>query len=202
MAGRQLQKAMEQRPQVCITLPILVGTDGHQKMSKSLGNYIGLTDPPNEMFGKAMSIPDAVIFDYFTLATPLHPEAVETLRREVAAGTLVPMELKKRLAQEITSVFHGEAAGTEGRAYFEQTFQRRETPTEMPEHTLGGATALAQVLVAAGIAKSNGEVRRLVEQGAVSVNGEPVRDFARTVAPGDELRVGRHRFLRLVQGDR
>ena len=199
MAGRQLQEAYGQRPQVCITLPILVGTDGHEKMSKSLGNYIGLTDPPNEMFGKVMSIPDFAIANYFTLATPLRPAEVDALSREIEAGTLRPMDAKKRLAEEITSVFHGRPSAEAAREYFESTIQRRETPEEMPEHAVDGDTPLTAVLVAAGLASSNSEVRRLVTQGAISVNGAPAIEVNGLVHVGDEIRVGRHRFLRLVQ---
>lgn len=199
MAGRQLQESHGQRPQVCITLPILVGTDGHEKMSKSLGNYVGLTDPPNEMFGKVMSLPDSAIVNYYTLATPLRPAEVDALARDLEAGTLRPMDAKKRLAEEITGVFHGRPAAEVARTYFESTIQRRETPDEMPEHAVEGEASLAAVLVAAGLAKSNGEVRRLVTQGAVSVNGVPATEAASVLRAGDEVRVGRHRFLRLVQ---
>lgn len=198
MAGRQLQEAWGQRPQVCITLPILVGTDGHEKMSKSLGNYVGLTESPNEMFGKVMSIPDSAMVNYYTLATPLRPAEVEAIAHGLEDGTLRPMDAKKRLAEEITAVFHGRPAAEAARAYFESTFQRRETPDEMPEHAVDGEASLIAVLVASGVAKSNGEVRRLVAQGAVSVGGTSVTDAAITVRAGDEIRVGRHRFLRLV----
>ncbi|GMU41077.1 MAG: tyrosine--tRNA ligase [Chloroflexota bacterium] len=198
MAGRQLQEANGHRPQVCITLPILVGTDGHEKMSKSLGNYIGITEPPNDMFGKAMSIPDDAIIPYFTLITPLHPSEVDAIRTALEGGTLRPMDAKKRLAETIVGIFHGASEGAAAREYFESTFQRRETPDEMPEHALAGPAALVDVLVEAGLAASKGEVRRLVQQGGVQVNGERVDDPARAVGPGDEVRVGRHRFLRLV----
>jgi len=198
MAGRQLQEAWGQRPQVCITLPILVGTDGHEKMSKSLGNYIGLTESANEMFGKVMSIPDHAMLNFYTLATPLRPAEVDAIARDIEAGTLRPMDAKKRLAEEIAAVFHGRDGAQAARAYFESTFQRRETPDEMPEHPVDGESTLAAVLVAAGAAKSNGEVRRLVGQGAVSVNGQAVTDIAVPLVPGDEVRVGRHRFLRIV----
>ena len=198
MAGRQLQEAHGQRPQVCITLPILVGIDGHEKMSKSLGNTIDLTAEPNEMFGRVMSLPDSAIVNYYTLATPLRPAEVDALSRDLEAGTLRPMDAKKRLAEEITAVFHGRPAAEAARAYFESTIQRRETPEEMPEHVIEGEAALAAVLVAAGLAKSNSEVRRLVTQGAVSVNGAPVTDAVVPLQPGDEVRVGRHRFLRIT----
>jgi len=198
MAGRQLQEANGHRPQVCITLPILVGTDGHEKMSKSLGNYIGITEPPNDMFGKAMSIPDEAIVTYFTLVTGLHPTEVEDIRTAIEGGTLRPMDAKKRLGETIVSIFHGATEGAAAREYFESTFQRRETPEEMPEHQLASPVALIDLLVDVGMAASKGEVRRLVQQGGVQVNGDRVEDPAVQVAPGDELRVGRHRFLRLV----
>jgi len=198
LAGRQLQEAMGQRPQVCITLPILVGTDGHEKMSKSLGNYVGITESPADMFGKVMSIPDSAIVDYFTLVTPLGPSEVEEIRAALEARVLAPMEAKKRLGEEITAVFHSRAAAQEARAYFEATVQRKETPDEMPEHAVAGRVPLTDALRGAALVKSNGEVRRLAEQGALAVNGERVADFNLEVGPGDEIRVGRHRFLRIV----
>jgi tyrosyl-tRNA synthetase len=181
-----------------MTLPILVGTDGAQKMSKSLGNYVGIEEPPNEMFGKVMSIPDTAIVDYFTLLTSLAPDDVDTIREALVGGTLRPMDAKKRLAETITAVFHSTFAAQDAREYFESTIQRGETPDEMPEHAVSEATPLHQVLVAAGIAASGGEVRRLAGQGAITVNGEPVEEFTAPVSPGDEIRVGRHRFLRVV----
>lgn len=198
MAGRQLQEANGHRPQVALTLPILVGTDGHEKMSKSLGNYIGITEPPNDMFGKVMSIPDEAILTYFTLVTPLHPDEVAAIGAELASGALHPLDAKKRLGEAIVGVFHGPAEAASARAYFESTFQRRETPEEMPEHGVAGAVALLDLLVEAELASSKGEGRRLVQQGGVQVNGERVSDALVEVRAGDEVRVGRHRFLRLV----
>src|SRR5690606_12713971 len=145
-----------------------------------------------------MSIPDSAILDYFTLITPLGPDEIETIGREIESGAMRPMDAKKRLAEEITTVFHSRAAAEEARAYFEATIQRGETPDEMPEHAVAEPSPLHQVLVAAGIAASGGEVRRLAGQGAISVNGEPIAEFTAIVAPGDEIRVGRHRFLRVV----
>ena len=197
-AGRQLQEARGQQPQVCITLPILVGTDGHEKMSKSYGNYIGITEPANDMFGKVMSIPDATIINYFTLLTPLTPVEVDALEASLADGSLRPMDAKKRLGEEITTVFHGADAARDAREYFEAMVQRKETPDEMPEHAVVGRTALTDVLREAALVKSNGEVRRLVGEGGLLLNGEKVADFNIEVGPGDEIRVGRHRYLRLV----
>jgi len=198
MAGRQLQESSGHRPQICITLPILVGTDGHEKMSKSLGNYVGITDAPNEMFGKVMSIPDEAIVPYFTLVTRLHPTEVEEIRADLEMRRLHPLDAKKRLGETIVEIFHGAAEAAAAREYFESTFQRRETPDEMPEHAVDGPTAIIDLLVGAEIAASKGEVRRLVQQGGVQVNGERVEDANAEVNAGDEIRVGRHRFLRIV----
>ena len=199
LAGRQLQEANGKRPQVCITTPILVGTDGHEKMSKSLGNYIGITEPPNDMFGKTMSVPDECLREYFTLATFLRPDEIDTLLADVEAGTLRPIDAKKRLAHTITSIFHGTPEADAALEYFESTFQRRETPDEMPEYAVAAPIALADLAVAANLAASKGEVRRLVQGGGVQINGEKVEDPAVLVSPGDEVRVGRHRFLRVTQ---
>src|SRR5690606_28957294 len=165
MAGRPLPREAGQRPQVVVPVPLLVGLDGHMKMSKSQGNYIAVDDAPNDLFGHAMSLPDSAMRDYFTLVTPLHPTEVEALMRDVEAGTLLPMDAKKRLAFEITASLHGQAAAEEARSYFESTFQRRETPDEMPEFALPSEdeeARLHRVVVVAGLAASAGEVRRLV----------------------------------------
>ena len=204
MAGRVLQREFEQPPQIVITLPLLVGTDGHEKMSKSLGNDIGIQEPPREMFGKVMSIPDEAMRSYYTLLTDLPPAEIEELLA-VEGGTLSPVDAKKRLALEITAGLYPRPGAEAAQDYFEATFQRRETPEEMEEFAIAGGDGaepeqrLDRVLVAAKVAESGGEVRRLVEQGAVRLNGERVATFDLPVHPGDELRVGRRRFLRIVR---
>ena len=201
MAGRKLQEQHDQRPQITLTLPILVGTDGHMRMSKSTGNYIGVDEAPNEMFGKLMSIPDEAMRDYFTLLTAVSPDEVQSLLDGVAGGSLPPIEAKKRLALEVTATMYPRTEAEGAQSYFESTFQRRETPEEMQEHVLQAATErLDHVLAATGLAKSNGEVRRLVSQGAVRVNGDAIADPALDLKPGDEVRVGRTRFLRISAG--
>jgi len=198
MAGRTLQRDADQRPQVVVTLPILVGTDGRQRMSKSTGNSIGINETPNDMYGKVMSLPDEVVLDFFTLITPVSPEDVRNIGEAVDGGSLPPMEAKKRLAREIVAVFAGDEASASAQGYFEATIQRQEVPDEMPEYEVDGEEPLHRVLTGAELAASGGEVRRLVGQGAVSVNGERVEEFTQSVQPGDEIRVGRHRFLRLT----
>ena len=208
MAGRVLQREHGQRPQIVITLPILVGTDGRLRMSKSTGNYIGIDEPPNEMYGKLMSIPDDAMRAYFTLLTDLDTAEVDALLASVEAGSTTAIDAKKRLALEVTAGLYPRAEAEEAQRYFEGTFQRRETPDEMLEFALpadgdGAASEerLDRVLVAAHVVESGGEVRRLVKQGAVRVNGDRIEAFDVSVRPGDEIRVGRHRFLRLLPAD-
>ena len=222
MAGRVLQREHGQPPQIVITVPILVGTDGQLRMSKSTGNYIGIDEPPNAMFGKLMSIPDEAMRDYFTLLTGLATAEVEALLTSVEGGATSAIDAKKRLALEVTAGLYPRVEAAEAQRYFEATFQRRETPEEMIEVALplagdaaGGVSSSAageadgaseerldRVLVAANVAESGGEVRRLVKQGAVQVNGERVEAFDLAVRAGDEIRVGRHRFLRIVSTER
>lgn len=197
MAGRTLQREYDQRPQIVVTVPILVGTDGELRMSKSTGNYIGLDEAANDIYGKVMSLPDGAMGGYFALATSLPAAEVDAL---LAAAATDPMAVKKRLAWEVTAQMRTPADADAAQAYFESTFQRRETPQEMPEFALPAGGRLGEVLVAAGLVASGGEARRLVQQGAVRLNGQPVDDVGRTLAPGDELRVGKRRFLRLTDG--
>jgi tyrosyl-tRNA synthetase len=201
LAGRTLQREFGQRPQVVITVPILVGLDGHERMSKSAGNYIAVDDPPNEMYGKVMSLPDTALANYFTLVTELHPDQVRDVLAAVEAGELRPMEAKKRLALEVTASMYSRPEAERAQAYFESTIQRRETPEEMTEYAPADeadGNRLDRVLVGAGLAASGGEVRRLVQQGAVQLNGERVQEFTTELHRGDVVKVGRHRFLRIV----
>ena len=168
-------------------------------MSKSTGNSIGINEPPNDMYGQVMSLPDEVVIDFFTLVTPLPPDEVLNIGEALDGGALPPMDAKKRLAREIVSVFCGSEEAASAQEYFEATIQRQEIPDEMPEFAIDGEQPLHRVLTAAEVAASGGEVRRLVGQGAVSVNGERVQEFTQPVQPGDEIRVGRHRFLRLTK---
>ena len=202
MAGRVLQREHGQRPQIVVTLPILVGTDGRLRMSKSTGNYIGIDDSPNEMFGKVMSVPDTAMRDYFTLLTDLDPAEIGELHDAVESGSMAPIDAKKRLAVEVTSGLYPRAEAEDAQRYFESTFQRRQTPSEMQEYALAGGDEgrLDRVLVDAKLVQSNAEARRMVQQGAVRINGERVEAFDAPVQPGDEVRVGRRRFLRVTAG--
>ena len=202
MAGRVLQREHGQRPQIVVTLPILVGTDGRLRMSKSTGNYIGIDESPNEMFGKVMSVPDSAMRDYFTLLTDLDPVEIGELHGAVEAGSMAAIDAKKRLAVEVTAGLYPRAEAEDAQRYFESTFQRRQTPTEMQEVALadGDEGRLDHVLVSAGAVQSGAEARRMVQQGAVRINGERAEAFDAPVQAGDEVRVGRRRFLRVVGG--
>ncbi len=203
LVGRELQEMMGQTPQQCFMVPILVGTDGVQKMSKSLGNYIAVEDPPNEMYGKVMSLPDQVVIEYFTLLTEIPTSEIEDMDRAMGAGSLNPIEPKKRLAEEITAQFHSPAEANEARAHFERVIQQRQAPEQMESHVVrgldqsGASFSIADVLVEASVVTSKGEVRRLISQGAVQVDGEKVASDSVRLRPGSVLKIGRRRYLKI-----
>ena len=190
-------------PQVVLTVPLLVGTDGVDKMSKSLGNAIGLEDPPEEIYGQTMSIPDRLMWDWYLLLTDLPESEIEDRRRRSEAGELHPMELKKELARRLVAEYHGGEAAAEAEAAFERVFSAGELPEEMPEIALDGPLPLLKALAQAELAASNAEARRLVQQGAVTLDGERAADPFRELAPRDEpyvVKVGKRRFARLAVG--
>ncbi len=182
LAGRELQKALGQEPQSVLTLPILVGLDGEKKMSKSLGNHVGLTDPPEEMFGKLMSLDDRLMPDYFRLTTALEPSEVESILRELASGDLHPAKAKRRLAREVVGLYWGEEAAEAAERAFDRVFVERELPEEIPEVAVPeeelreGRIWLPRLLVLAGLAGSTSEGRRLIAQGGVRLDGREVSD--------------------------
>jgi tyrosyl-tRNA synthetase len=199
LVGRELQKAYGQAAQVVVTLPLLEGTDGVQKMSKSLGNAIGVADAPEEMFGKLMSISDAMMLRYYELLTR---DDLATLRAQLASGALHPMEAKKRLAQQVVARFHADDEGQRQRDAFERRFQRRELPQDVPTFAWpevpASALPLPQVMAAAGLVTSTSEARRLIRQGAVRVNGVRVQDLAHAIAPAAApllIQVGSRRLV-------
>ena len=215
LVGRELQGMMGQTPQQCFMMPILVGTDGIQKMSKSLDNYVAVDERPEEMFGKIMSIGDNQIVNYYELLTDLPSSSLADLQSDLSQGAVNPMEHKKRLAWEITKQFHDSPAADSAQSHFERVVQGRSLPDEMPELSLSeirqragaddGAIRADRLLVATGLAASIAEARRLLSQGAVelmSVSGGSARlaDERAPVSPtaGDVLRAGRRRFVRFV----
>ena len=204
LVGRDLQGMVGQTPQQCFLMPLLPGTDGVQKMSKSLGNYIGIDEPANEIYGKTMSLPDEQIVPYSEYLTDIADEDIDEMRDALSGGSVNPMELKKRLARELVAQFHDAGAAVEAERHFERTVQGGGAPEDMPEYALPAADALAgmrlsRLLVDAGLASSAGEARRLISQGAVQVDGERVsEDSAAGVSRGAVLRAGRRRYVRVV----
>ena len=204
LVGRDLQGMVGQTPQQCFLMPLLPGTDGVQKMSKSLGNYIGIDEPANEIYGKTMSLPDEQIVPYSEYLTDIDDDEIGEMRDALGGGSVNPMELKKRLARELVAQFHDTDAALEAERHFERTVQRGELPEEMSEYALPPAETLAgirmsRLLVNAGLANSVGEARRLISQGAVHIDGERIsEDSAMDVASGSVLRAGRRRYVRLV----
>ena len=203
IAGRILQRADDLPPQVAITFPILVGLDGKARMSKSHGNHIGIDEPPGEQYGKAMSIPDEALGQFFTLGTNLSGDEVGSIERGLATGSLPPMEAKQRLAHAIVGEWHGPAAAAAAAANFTNVFSKRELPEEMPEVALtfddgSAAVDLSALLTDAGLVKSKAEVKRLVAQGGVQRDGQPFESPQVQLAPGDVLKIGKRRWLRVV----
>ena len=202
LMGRGLQEAEGQEPQCVVLSPLLVGTDGKEKMSQSLGNYVSIQDAPNDMFGKTMSIPDDLIRNWFELCTDVPLSEVEAL---LGAGQN-PRDAKVRLGREIVALYHGDEAADGAVAYFVETFSKRQQPVEAPEREipaeLGDEFPLASLIGLLGMARSNSAARDLIKQGGVSLDGERFGDPAGRVAKGDlvgkTLRVGKHQFARLA----
>jgi tyrosyl-tRNA synthetase len=191
MAGRRLQEAYGQKPMVCITTPMLPGIDGGEKMSKSLGNYVGVIEPAEQQFGKLMSIPDNLIITYFELLTNISPEELAELKQAMADNKVNPMELKKRLAREIVTQLNSKEAADAAEEHFVKTVQKKEAPDIIALGTKTNRTALHDYLVENKLAKSQSEARRLIKEGAVYVNNNKVNDPHILIEPGMEIRKGR-----------
>ena len=216
LVGRELQEMEGQRPQQCFLMPILVGTDGAQKMSKSLGNYVGVEEPPEDMYGKIMSLPDDLIKPYYEYLTDMPDGDLTALARDLENDAVNPMDFKKRLAREITAQFHDPAAADGAQAHFERVVQGRDLPQEIPEFnepSLWAASEnenrrLSNIIVEAGLTPSVTEAKRLINQGAVQAideaNGDTrtldrdERASGLALQPRTVLKVGRRRFVRLV----
>ena len=198
LVGRELQQMMGQPPQQVFLVPLLVGTDGSQKMSKSLGNYIGVDELPQEMYGKAMSIPDGLIIDYLELVTDVADEEIAEFKEQMASQLVNPMVVKKRLAYEIVAQFHGTQAAREAEDHFTKVFQKKQAPEEVVNLSslIGLGVTLTAVLTEAGLTKSRSEARRLLAQGAIEIDGEKVTediDMA-NIKKGRKIKVGKRRF--------
>ena len=200
IAGRKLMESFGLRPQTILTFPILVGTDCVLRMSKTTGNHIGINEPPEIIFGKVMSIPDSALRNFADLVTRWTPDEIAARFGQLEAGELHPRDLKMQLASEIVSIFQGPEAAVMAEEHFRTVFQQRELPADMPELKLVEPISVVDLLTNAGLAPSKSEVRRLVQQGGVRLDGERVEDFSLTITPDREhiLQIGRRKFLRLV----
>lgn len=207
LVGRDLQRAFGQEPQVIMTMPILEGLDGAQKMSKSLGNYVGIDEPPGEMFGKIMSLPDSLLLRYYELTTPLSAAETEEVRRGLAEGSLHPREAKVRLGKVLVGLYHSSRQADEAAAEFDRVFRDRQPPSDVPPYQppaaiIGddGGAWLVALLAAAGACASRSEARRLILQGGVTVDGMPVWEEGYRLPLDREhlVQVGKRRFLRVV----
>ncbi|AHG74056.1 Tyrosyl-tRNA synthetase 2 [Mannheimia sp. USDA-ARS-USMARC-1261] len=198
LVGRELQKSAGQKPQVAMTLPLLVGLDGEKKMSKSLGNYIGVTEAPNEMFGKIMSISDDLMWDWYNLLSFRPLDEIAQLKADVANGKN-PRDVKILLAKEIIARFHDEAAADAAEQEFINRFQKGAIPDEMPEFTFEGEIGLAALLKEAGLVPSTSEAIRSAQQGGVKIDGEKVEDMKQNAQKGTFVyQVGKRKFARIT----
>ena len=209
LMGRQLQSAAGMEPQVVITTPLLEGLDGEKKMSKSLGNYVGIAEAAAEQFGKLMSIPDPLMPRYFELTTGWHPDQVASTTAALADGSLAPVEAKRLLGRTIADLYHGPGAGAVAEAEFDRVFKAHETPTDVPDRLVSGAEfpmRLARLLALVELVPSNKEGRRKIEQGGVRLAGERVADPDLEVEAADVdgrlVQVGKRAWARVVVSDR
>lgn len=209
LAGRELMEKMDMEPQVCLTLPLLEGTDGVRKMSKSYGNYIGLTDEPADMFGKVMSIPDERMVKYYRLASTLPVDQIDAIEAGLANDELHPNRVKRDLARNIVAAYHGAEAAEAAEAEFDRVFKQHEIPEDIEEFAADltpndeGKVYLAKLLAEAGMASSVGDARRLIDGGGVKVNGEAVPAKAYNVEPellrDAVVQVGKRKFAKIVE---
>lgn len=199
LMGRHLQREYGQSPQIVLTTPLLEGLDGVQKMSKSLGNYIGIDEAPGDIFGKVMSVSDDLMWRYYELLSNKSLDAIRDLRRDVEAGRKHPKEAKEDLAEELTARFHDADAGRNTREEFNAVFARQGVPEDIEVFEAGSGALLVDVLAESGTCSSKGDARRMCKQQAVTIDGRKEDDFAFAFTPGEYvLKVGKKRFLKLV----
>lgn len=200
LVGRDIQRESGQEPQNIFTVPILVGTDGHQKMSKSLDNYIAVNDTPEDMYGKIMSIPDEPMGEYYRLLTAVPETEIEQMLADASSGSINPRDLKARLAKMIVADLHSPEEADRAEAAFDSVHRQNQMPDEMPEVAIAPGSGILQVLTSAGVAKSNREARRLLEQGGIRMDGERFSDPEATIdiSGPTVLQAGRRRFVRLL----
>jgi len=201
LVGRDLQKEAGQNPQVIITTPILEGTDGVEKMSKSYDNYIGLTDSPSEIYGRTLSIPDSLIGRYFEFATEIPNDKLTAIENDLENGISNPRDLKRELARELVALYHDNDAALTAEKEFDALFIQKDEPDDMPEYKLAESEKLIGIMVKNGMVASNGEGKRMITQGGVRIDKEKVDDIHSTIEPGKNvvLKVGKRKFLRIIK---
>jgi len=199
LVGRELQTMVGQRPQQVFMVPLLIGTDGTHKMSKSLGNYIGVAEPSNDIYGKVMSLADNMIIDYFELLTDIPDTELVELRQQMNSNTVNPMVLKKRLAFELVGQLYDEKEAAKAEEHFTRVHQQKEIPENIPEVKSDSASPdIRKLLVSNWMAASTSEATRLIKQGAIEIDGEKIADFIVSVKNGSVIKVGKHRFFKVV----
>ena len=200
LVGRDLQKGHGQEPQCIITTPLLEGTDGVEKMSKSYGNHIGLQDTPEDMYGKTLSISDGMILKWFTLAADSDESVTQSVKKRLDDPAVNPMDVKRELARAVVALYYDDETATKAEDHFNTVVVGKGIPDDMPEYSLKGEDLIVNVLFDAGLLKSKGEARRMVKQGAVKLDSKPVDDIQTTLTPnGDQiLKVGKRRFLKVT----
>ncbi len=206
LVARDIQREYGQEPQVAVTMPILVGTDGVEKMSKSLGNYIGLTDPPKAIYGKTMSIPDALIEDYFLLATDIPQKELAAIRKQLEEKSVNPRDTKRRLARELVSIYYHLDAAKKAEKEFDRIYVEKKTPEDIRTVERLGAEEvfLVDLIVREGLASSKSDARRLIQQGGVSVGGKKITSIYQRIRRAKQgrplvLKVGKHQFVRISE---
>jgi len=199
LVGRDLQREYKQDPQVIITLPLLEGTDGIEKMSKSYGNDIGLTDTPEDMYGKSMSISDEMIEKYFILAADANTKTVSKVKKQLSDSSQNPRDIKRELARAIVQLYHGQNAAKEAEQFFDRVIVNKDAPDEMDQVELSIDTQLIEVVTNEGLTSSKGEARRLIKQGAIRVDNEKITDESHILLKGKEvvIKVGKRRFIKI-----
>ncbi len=199
LAGRDMQKYFGQPQQIAILSPILMGTDGKEKMSKSLNNYIAVFDSPKEKYGKTMSIPDELIINYFNYATKVAPEEIEKIKKQLANDEINPKIIKQRLAREIVALYHNDKAAKLAEEEFNLIFKKKDIPDDIPEFKISGSMKIIDILAQSKTCASGGEARRMIKQNAVTIDGKKITDIFQEITDECVIKVGKRRFVKIVK---
>jgi len=199
LAGRDMQRYFGQSQQIAILSPILMGTNGKEKMSKSLNNYIAVFDTPKEKYGKTMSIPDELIINYFNYATKIAPEEIERIEKQLANDEINPKVIKQRLAREIVTLYHGEETAILAEEEFNLIFKKKDIPDDIPEFRLRSAMKIIDILTQSKTCASGGEARRMIKQNAVTIGGDKITDIFQEISEECVIKVGKRRFIKVVK---